>query len=269
MWDTLIQDQFLRNVEQLLYFSKSVFLVVRRLSWWSFPRCIAAFIVADIHIHQIIAVTSMSSISSLCWRLNFCRPHEQIRSRWPTLFLDILTLCWDNFVPFGFLVVFRHGSLRTGVHLYIWMPHVITRCCVVSQTSRNESPRTGTVRIRTLCFEHHRVFNMHSNRIPLQTDRQSSTQNSSLVFSTTQVSSCINLFYLSEGSWLSWNGQMNILKCSWNWKNGEDDSIRHGWLCLSSTCLRVGVGIDHFDLHFWSELILSKLVIKRKSVGLG
>ena len=89
--------------------SKSVFLVVRRLSWWSCPRCIAAFYVADIHIHQIIAVTSMSSISSLCWRLNFCRQFEQICSRWQTLFLDILTLCWDNFVPCGFLVVSATG----------------------------------------------------------------------------------------------------------------------------------------------------------------
>ena len=199
--------------------SKSVFLVVDKLSWWSCPRCIAAFYVADIHIHQIIAVTTMSSISSLCWRLTFCRQFEQICSSWPTLFLDILTCVLRQFCPIWFLGRFRHGSLRTGVHLYIWMPHVIIRCCVNSQTSRNGYPRTFTVRIRTLCIEHPPSFNMHSNPILSETDRQSSTLNSSLVFDVSNMrfsllaSISFNLVWreLFELKWLDEYFEMSVI----------------------------------------------------------
>ena len=76
----------------VLTFSKSVFLVVRKCSWQSCPRCDAAFTVADRKIHQIIALTP--SISSPWRRLHFCRAHENTFCRWSTL--EISKLWWDN-----------------------------------------------------------------------------------------------------------------------------------------------------------------------------
>ena len=207
MWDTLIQDQFLLNVEQLLYFSKSVFSVVRRLSWWSFPRWIAASKTADIQIHQNIAVTSMSNVSSPCWRFSFCRPHEQIRSRWPTFFLDFFKLEWDNFVSLGLSFPPRVSPYWCS-SLHLDATHDNAMLCYQS----NISQRVSTYRYgpnMNFVFWASPSCKMHSNQIPLETNRQSSTPNSSLVsdYSTTRVSSCISLFLIcSEGRWLSWNG---------------------------------------------------------------
>ena len=69
---------------------------------------------------------------------------------------------------------------RLGVRGCIGMPYLGTRCWVCIQTSRNKSPRTSTVQNRTVHFERLRA-EMHSNPVPLETDRTSSTLNSTLV----------------------------------------------------------------------------------------
>ena len=177
-----------------------------------------------------------------------------------------------QFCSIGFLCRFRQRSLRFGFCLYIWMSHMITRCCVIYQTSCNGSPRTGTVRIRTLCFERPRVARCTRtkyHRRPIDNLRHW-TRHWFLIFQPRgflPVSIFFDLVWkeLIELKWPDEYFEMSV-----NLKNGEDDSIRQGWFCLSSTCLRVGIGIDHFDLDFlWSKLILSKLLIKQNSVGLG
>ena len=106
---------------------------------------------------------------------------------------------------------------------------------------------------------------MHSNPVRLETDRQSATQNSSLVFdfattrsSPPSFSSCINQPLRHDFRVVSWTkGCKRTSKNSWCWTNGEDDSIHLEWICLSSTCLRVGFSVSTYLI--W--ILVSKLIL--------
>ena len=104
-------------------------------------------------------------------------------------------------------------------------------------------------------------FNMHSNRIPSETDRQSSTLTSSLVFdfSTTQVSSCINLFWLG----LKGVGWAEMARCIfWNVRDIEQTEkmiplVKGDFAYRQHVCELVSVSTNLIWMLFWSIFILS------------
>ena len=96
------------------------------------------------NIPQIIMLTSISSISSPGWRPSFCRTFE-----WMTAVVFVVRQSCTN----GILSRICNRFPCAGARIYIWLPHLRTRCCVLSRTFGHRLLHTGEIQIWTFFFE--------------------------------------------------------------------------------------------------------------------
>ena len=203
---------FCEMSNKCLILSKSVFLVVRKFSWWFCPRSTATCIVADMNKPQIIMLTSISSMSSSRWRPSFCRLDflKMANMVWGCCHVVRRRSCTD-----GTLCRLGNKFPCVGARICMRLPHLRTRCCVLIRVSGCKFLHTREIQIWTPCCKYPQsVRCTRTQRCwrPIDSLRHQIPHwfwfcNHSFIFSRFFLP--VSAFSTwCERSWLSWNGWM-------------------------------------------------------------